>query len=171
MDIFLIGLRLVHVAAGAFWVGAASIAAGFLEPAMARLGPDGQRFAEEMMGRRRFPMFVQGSTILTVGAGLILYWRDSSGLQLAWISSPSGLGFTIGGLAAITVFILGPTVMVPKFVKLRDIHARLAAEQRLPSHDEAREMERGQRTMTLWGRVDVGLLGVAIMCMATARYW
>jgi hypothetical protein len=157
--------------AGAFWIGAAFTTFGFLEPTMTKLGADGQKFAEEMMARRRFPTIVFWSTVVAVAAGLILYWRDSGGLQLGWITSPPGIGFTIGALAAIVVFILGPTVLLPNFAKLGAIGSRLAAEQRPPTPEEGAELHRAQETLKVTGRIDFALLGVAIICMATARYW
>jgi uncharacterized membrane protein len=171
MDWYLIVLRAFHIAAGAFWVGAAFTTFGFLEPTIAKLGPDAQKFVEEVMTRRRFPQAVTTATVVAVVAGALLYWRDSGGLQLSWITSPSGIGFTIGAVAAIVVFIVGPTVLLPNFGKLAAIGSRLAAEQRPPTPEEGAEMAKAQETLKLTGRVDFALLSVAILCMATARYW
>ena len=65
------------------------------------------------MKRRRlgvlFPV-VAASTILS---GAALYWRDSNGLVVGWITSPSGLAFTVGGLAAIAAFVGGLLLIGP----------------------------------------------------------
>jgi uncharacterized membrane protein len=171
MDVVLIVLRALHIVAGAFWIGAAFTTFGFLQPAMAKLGPDSQKFAEEVMSRRRLPMVILWSAIVAIAAGLILYWRDSGGLQLTWITSPSGVGFTIGAVAAIVAFILGPTVVLPNIAKLGVIGSRLAAEGRPPRPEEAAEMTKVQETLKLAGRVVFVLLSIAVLCMATARYW
>jgi hypothetical protein len=171
MDAVMIVLRFVHIGAGAFWIGAAFTTFGFLQPTMTTLGPDAQKFVAEMMGRRRFPIIVLWASAFAILAGLILYWRDSGGLQLGWITSPSGIGFTIGGLAAIVAFVLSPLLILPNFARLGAMGARLAAEQRPPSPDEAAEMSRSQEVLKSAGRVVFALLGVAIICMATARYW
>jgi uncharacterized membrane protein len=171
VDWFLIILRALHIGAAVFWAGAAFTTFGFLQPTIAKLGPDSQKFTAELMVRRRFPQVVLWATALAIAAGLILYWRDSGGLQLGWITSPSGIGFTIGAVAGIAVFILGLTVIQPTFASLGAIGGRLAGEQRPPTPDEASEMGRAQATLKLMGRVASALLGVAVICMATARYW
>jgi hypothetical protein len=171
MDWYLIVLRAFHIGAAVFWAGAAFATFGFLQPTMAKLGPQGQKFAEELIGRRRFPVVILWAAGIAIAAGLLLYWQDSGGLQLSWITSPSGIGFTIGAICGIVVFILGPTILLPSFGKLGAIGARLAAEQRPPTPEEGVEMARVQSTLVMAGRATLVLLGIAVLCMATARYW
>jgi hypothetical protein len=62
---------------------------------------------DHLMKRRRMGVFFPIVAALTILSGAGLYWRASGGLQAAWITSPSGLAFTIGGLAAIASFVGG----------------------------------------------------------------
>ena len=56
---------------------------------------------DHLMNRRRTVLFFPIVAAVTILSGAALYWRHSAGLQPAWISTPSGLAFTIGALAAI----------------------------------------------------------------------
>jgi uncharacterized membrane protein len=171
MDWYLIVLRAIHIAAAVFWAGAAFTTFGFLQPVLAKLGPQGQKFSEELMVRRQFPIRILAAAGVAIVAGLLLYWTDSGGLQLSWITSPSGIGFTIGAICGIVVFILGPTILLPSLGKLGAIGAKLASEQRPPTPEEGAEMARIQATLQMAGRATLVLLGIAVLCMATARYW
>jgi hypothetical protein len=59
------------------------------------------------MNRRRMGVFFPIVAALTILSGTALYWRNSNGLDSAWITSPPGLAFTIGGLAAIVAMAIG----------------------------------------------------------------
>lgn len=39
--------------------------------------------------------------LLTVTTGFVLLWNASGGLQGAWLISPTGLAFSIGGIAGV----------------------------------------------------------------------
>src|SRR5918996_5723713 len=103
MDI--LALRLVHIVSGAFWFGAAFTMFLFLQPTAQATAPEGQKFMLHLLRNRRFSEAVLAAALLNVGAGALLFWRDSGGLQLAWISRPPGLGFTIGAAAALIALI------------------------------------------------------------------
>jgi uncharacterized membrane protein len=102
MDIFLILLRIIHIFAGVFWVGAALIGTFFLVPAARSSGPEGLKFIQTLMVRMRFQTAIIVAAVLTILAGFFLYARDSGGFQQSWITSSVGLGFTIGALAALS---------------------------------------------------------------------
>ena len=133
MDWFLILLRVTHIGSAVFWVGSAFAFFLFIQPAIRSLGPDTEgAFMGNLTRVQRFPMVIFGATILTVGAGLILYLRDAGGLQL-WLGSATGVGFTIGAAAGLVSFAIGPSVIVPSIGELEAIGATLAAEHRPPT--------------------------------------
>jgi hypothetical protein len=113
MDIGLILVRIVHVGSAMMWFGGAVIGAFFLQPTAEALGKAGQPFMEHLMRRRRMGVFFPIVAGLAVLSGAVLYWRDSGGLQAAWIASGPGLAFTIGGLAAVATFIGGMVLIGP----------------------------------------------------------
>lgn len=54
MDVVAIVLRIVHIVSGVFWVGGAALFFFYLEPTINKLGPDAEKFTDEMVNRRRF---------------------------------------------------------------------------------------------------------------------
>jgi len=107
---------------------------------------------------------------LTVLAGALLYWRDSGGLQWAWISSPTGVAYTIGGAAAIASFALGFILVAPSIAEQSAVRKELAASGGAPTQAQEERLRHADRLMRLAGRVDLPLILVAGLTMATARY-
>src|SRR5689334_10000112 len=99
------------------WFGGAVIGAFFLTPTASALGQAGQPFMDFLMRRRRMGVFFPVVAALTVLAGAGLYWRDSGGLHLAWIISPTGVAYTVGGAAAIASFVLGFLLVAPSLME------------------------------------------------------
>lgn len=169
MDI--IALRLVHIVSGAFWFGAALTMFLFLQPTAQATATAGQAFMLHLLRNRRFTDVVLTAGVLTVGAGSILFWRDSGGLQLTWMSEPPGLGFTIGAAAAWVALLIFLFIGYPTGRRLVGIGDRLDREKRPPTEDEMRTLGAAQRVLQRVGVTVLILLAVAIASMATARYW
>jgi uncharacterized membrane protein len=100
-------LRIIHIFAGALWIGAAISYLFFFKPSVKAIGPAGPQFMQNLAGRRKYPLFMISTSLLTVLAGGILYWFSSGGFNPAWIASGPGIGFTIGSLAALVAFLVG----------------------------------------------------------------
>ena len=113
-----------------------------------------------------FPI-VAGLTILS---GAVLYWRDSNGLQAAWITSPTGLAFTIGGLAAIGAFVLGGILIGPGVGEQAAVARELAESKAEPTAEQNARLARAAGKLKLAGRIDLPLLLLAGLTMAVARY-
>ena len=172
MDLFVIVLRILHIGAGVLWVGSAVAFFFFVQPSAAVLRPDSrQAFFEEVTRRRHFPTFVLATTLVTVLAGAALYWRDSGGFQLDWITSPTGLGFTIGAVAALVSFVIGPIAIKPNIDRLTELGGLLVGENRPPTPDEATTLHTLEQRLKTVGLVDIAFLTIAVLTMATARYW
>ena len=170
MDWFLILLRLIHIGSAIFWVGSAFSFFLFIQPAIRSLGPDTEgAFIGHLSRVQRFPMIILGAAVLTVGAGLILYLRDAGGLQL-WLSSATGVGFTIGAAAGIVSLALGPSVIVPTIGRLDAIGKTLEAEHRAPTPEEGATIGALQARLDTYGKVDLVFLAIAVVFMATSRY-
>ena len=170
MDWWMIFVRVVHVGSAMVWFGGAIVGAFFLAPTAAALGEAGQPFMDHLMRRRRLGVLFPIVAALTVLAGAALYWRDSDGLQSTWVTSPTGLAFAIGGIAAIVSFALGFILVAPSVALQTAVGNELAASGGEPDAGQRARLERADRLMRLATRVDLPLLLLAGLTMATARY-
>ena len=166
----MIFVRVVHVGSAMVWFGGAIVGAIFLAPTAAALGEAGQPFMDHLMRRRRLGVLFPIVAALTVLAGAALYWRDSDGLQSTWVTSPTGLAFAIGGIAAIVSFALGFILVAPSVALQTAVGNELAASGGEPDAGQRARLERADRLMRLATRVDLPLLLLAGLTMATARY-
>ena len=170
MDWWLIVLRVLHVVPAMLWLGGAVIGGFFLQPAAAALGPTGQSFMEYLIKRRRMGIFFPIVATLTILGGAALYWVDSGGLQPAWITSPTGLAFTIGGVAALAAYLGGLVLIGPGIAEQNAVQAELARGDGVPTEDQRRRLARAEGRQRLASRVDMPLLLLAGLTMAVARY-
>jgi uncharacterized membrane protein len=171
MDSTMVVLRLLHIGAAVFWVGAAFTFFLFVGPSAKALGNDGQgKFMDQITRVRRFPTVVLVAGLITVLAGATMYYIDSSGFSNGWMTSPTGIGFGIGALAGILSFSTGPLVIVPTIGKLQSIGGRLQSEQRAPTPEEGAILAALDQRLTTVGRIDLVLLAIAVCFMATSRY-
>jgi uncharacterized membrane protein len=167
MNYLMLVLRLIHILAGVFWVGGGMISAFFLTPAVAATGDAGQKMMGYLVTKGHMSVRLTVAAILTVLAGVILYWIDSDGLTSRWTVSATGWGFGIGGLFALIG--LGTGMMVGMNAsKLGQI---AAAAQGKPTPDQLAQMQAAQKQMALASKVSTAALVLALICMATARYW
>lgn len=164
-------LRLIHIGAGAFWVGSVFTFFLFVQPTAVALGPDGQRFAVHLIRNARLPAVILGSAAVTVLAGLLLLWQTTNGFDLELMSRTPGLGFTIGGIVAILTFAVGGLYVYPRTMQIVGIAGRVMAESRPPSADEQSTLARLRDQTRIAGWFVIAGLTIAIAAMATARYW
>lgn len=170
-SLYLIVLRIIHIVAGSLWVGSAVYYFLFVEPTVKDLGSAGPKFMQSFIGKRRVPLFMNTVSSLTVAAGALLYWSTSGGLQGAWLSSGPGIGFTIGSVAGIVVYGIGFFMIRPRAERLSAIGGAIALGGGPPTAEQGAEMQQLGEEMTRIERVDVALLMVSLLTMATARYW
>lgn len=170
MDALLIFLRVIHVGSAMTWFGGAIVSSFFLQPTVAALGVAGQPFMEHLMNRRKLGVMFPIVAVLTVLSGAALYWRDSGGLQLSWITTPTGMAFTIGGLAAILAFVGGGVLIGPGIAEQTAVRGELAAGDGVPTPAQQERLDRADRRLALAGRIDLPLLLLAGLTMAVARY-
>ena len=170
MELLTILLRILHIAAGVFWVGAAFTFFLFIEPSVKALGPNAGPFMEAVTVKRRFPIVITLAALITILAGSTLYWMASDGLRPERVLSPVGIGFGIGGLAAIAAFLLGFFLIRPNVDRLGAIGKQVGAAGRPPSEEERTEVERIEATLRTVGLIDLVLLTVAVVLMASSRY-
>lgn len=121
MDWLSIVLRIVHIGAAVFWVGSAAFMFFFLQPSASALGPQAGPVMAHLNARRRLPQVIGVSAVLTILAGLLLYADASGGFDADWITSPVGIGFTVGGAAAIIAWVLGLVAIRPMVARMGEV--------------------------------------------------
>jgi len=170
MDTYMVVLRIVHILAGVFWVGAALTTLLFIQPTAREVGPAAGPFMMHLAGRKRLIDFVLSAAGLTVLAGLLMYWRVSGGLDGDWLASAPGISLTIGALCAIAAFSLGLTIVRPTIMATLAIGREVAASGGPPTLEQGGQLQALQKRGKAVGQVIVPLLIVAVIGMAAARY-
>jgi uncharacterized membrane protein len=168
VDVLQIVLRVVHIGAGILWVGSATFVLLFVEPTVHALGPQGGQFMSHMTAARKMPAIFAGSAILTIVAGIWLYWRDTNGFDLDIVTTAPGIGFGVGGVAAILAFVIGLFVVRPRVERMGELGGAMAAGS--PTSEQVQEMgtlQASLRSISIFNEV---LLVVAVVAMASARF-
>jgi len=170
MNLFMVVLRLIHIGAGVFWAGGAIIVARFVIPSVQDAGPEGGKVVQALQ-KRGLMTALPAAAVLSMVAGLILYWRDSAGSASAFSQSPSGIALSLGAAVSIVAFVIGITIMRPSTMKAGAL-AQTLPELTDPAARTARQAEiQGLRTRAARAANWVaGLLGLAVAAMAVARY-
>ena len=167
MDIVAVVLRIVHIVSGVLWVGGAGLFFFYLEPSIKKLGPDADKFVDEVVNRRKVPIYFMTVSTLTVVAGAILYLRD---FGATIDTSPFGLALGLGGLAALIAWLGGNLLIPSTLVKLTAIGAEMKASAGTPPAELVARLEATQERLRLIGTIDIVLLLIAVVAMAIARY-
>jgi hypothetical protein len=171
MNIYLLNLlRFAHVVGGILWAGAAISYLFFVKPSVKSIGPAGPQFMQNMTQRRRYPIFMMVTSLLTVLAGGALYWTLSGGLTLAWAATGPGLGFTIGSVASLIAFFLGALGIGPTSGQIGVLGGQIAAGQGATPQQSGR-MRGLEKKLSTLENTEFVLLVIALVTMATARYW
>lgn len=169
MDVLV--LRLIHIGAGAFWVGAVFTFFLFVQPAAMAVGPAGMPFTYQLLHHRRLPIIILGSAGVTVLAGIWLLVIVSNGLDPALLFDEARLGYTVGGIVAILTFGVGSLYVFPRTRRVERTLGRLLADGRPPTPDEQATLARAGGEARRAGWLVIVGLAVAVISMATARLW
>ena len=162
-------LRLLHIVSGAFWVGTVITAVFFIEPTAQALDREGERFLAHLVIRRRLALVLAIAATVTVTAGALLYWIDSGGLRLEWITTGTGIAFTAGGLSALIALAIAGIFLKPAVDRLATITDRDMRADDAPAPSRI-EDEAFERRIRRWSLIQVTLLVFAVSAMAVARY-
>ncbi len=170
---YMIVFRILHIAAGVAWAGSVFLFVVLIQPSAAAIGPAAGPFMMELLGRRKLVAWLLSLAGTTVVAGLFLYWRIWHGYGSLgdFVSSRYGLSLTVGAVAAITAFGIGLFGTRPNVARLLELAGRAAASEGPPPPEVAQEIPRVQERLKVLARVALALIAVAVVAMATARYW
>lgn len=170
MDPLVIVLRLVHIVAGAIWVGMATFATYYLQPAIQETGPDGGKVMGAMQ-RRGLMTVMPILAVATLLSGLWLYMRAAGGQHAAFARSGPGIAWGIGGLAAIVAWLMGMFVMRPAMLKAMTLAQSLGPSASPQDRERVgAEAQRLRARAAVAGKAVTHLLLFAVAAMAVARY-
>lgn len=169
MDVLV--LRLIHIAAGAFWVGAVFTFFLFVQPAAMAAGPGAVPFTYQLLHHRRLPIVILASAAITILAGIWLLSILSNGFDLGMLVDEARLGYTVGGIVAILTFLVGSLYVFPRTRTVERTLGTLVAEGRPPSPEEQATLARAGGEGRRAGWIVIAGLAVAVVSMATARLW
>jgi hypothetical protein len=162
-------LRILHIVCGTFWTGSALLIAGFVQPTVRGLGPEGGRFMERFSVKSGFPIAMTGAGFITLVTGFYLLWAGSGGFAAGWPANTFDLLIALGGLAGIIAFVLGIGVNAPTAARLGRLAGEVAARGGPPSAEQQQQIATLQRRLHQGGRTSAGLLLLATALMAAAR--
>lgn len=166
----LVLVRFLHIVVGTFWAGSVMFMALFLMPTSRALGPAAGPVMGHLAQVRRLTDWLLGAGLVTLLAGLVLYWRVSGGVSATWLRSGSGVTFTAGAVLAITALLIGLTQNRPTAKRLGALTAGRAATAGPLSPVEAAEVAALQRRLFMLTLINATLLAGATSAMAVARY-
>lgn len=166
-QILLLVLRVLHIGAGLFWVGAFFFMNHMIMPAIQSAGPDGGRFTALIMRGGRVQRAMFGSAIVTILAGFGMYGYFIAQTDGQWARSTMAMGLGVGGIAALLAFILGVAVNMPAAKRMQTIMAEAKGS---PSAEHQAEIGRLRDRMGSISRVVAVLLTIAVLSMASSRY-
>lgn len=166
-------VRLVHILAGIFWVGATLTLAAFVLPAARAVGPSGGPVMTQLMGRQRLQFWINMGMALTILAGFALFGIDSKASGGGFGRSPMGIVLSIGALLAIIAAGVHGAMAQPASRKLGAIAQRLEELQRTgttPPADLAAEAVPLRQKFSRAQAIMSWLLVLSATTMAIARY-
>jgi uncharacterized membrane protein len=166
-------LRLIHILAGIFWVGATLFLAWFLLPAARAVGPSAGPLISNLMETRRLQFWINVAMTLAILAGFALFGLDSRVSGGGFGRSAMGITLSIGALLGIAAAGVGGAVGKPTGQKLGVIAQRMREAQRgggPPPADLVAEAEPLQRKMASALTIMSVLLLLSAATMAVARY-
>ncbi len=172
MSIFyLIVLRFLHVVASVCWAGGGFVTFLFVGPTAKDLEPAGMQFIAHMAGKRRFNTFMVINSTLTVLSGALLLWASTGGDLMTYMQTGPGLGFALGSLAGVVVYFVGMFGVGMPTGKLSQLGEEIQKSGNPPTPAQVAEMQKLDKTISFYHKVDFALVAVSLILMATARYW
>jgi len=168
---YLIVLRFLHVVASVSWAGGGFVTFLFVGPTAKDLQPAGTQFMAHMAGKRRFNMFMVINSTLTVLSGALLLWASTGGDLISYVKTGPGLGFALGSLTGIIVYFVGMFGIGMPTGKLSQLGEAIQKAGTPPTPTQAAEMQKLDKSISFYHKVDFALVALSLTLMGTARYW
>src|SRR6266536_4685780 len=170
---FFLVFRFFHIVAGVLWVGSAFLFVGFIGPSAAEVGPAAGPLLTAAVKKRKVVKVITALGGTNVLAGWVLWLRDMDlyGSLDNWVSSRFGLVITIGAVLATISLFVGSIGVGRNVEHLADVPNAAPASAAPPSTEQQARMGGLISALQRHGKLDLALLLLATIAMATARYW
>jgi uncharacterized membrane protein len=160
-------LRFIHIVGGVYWVGAMSLMAFFVFPAIRDAGPAGGQVMQNL-AKRGMMTWTPAIAVLTMLAGLRLMMKVGAE-NPGYFSTTQGMTYSIGGAIAILAFLHGMFASRPVALKMAALSAQMADpganKEALGAEMKALQAKGGFNLRLL-----ATLLLISASSMALARY-
>jgi hypothetical protein len=169
---FMLVFRFLHILGGVLWVGSTFLVGAFLGPSGTELGAPAIPLLTAVIKKRKAVKVIGGIGGTTVLAGWATWLWDMHvyGSLTSWITSRFGIAITIGGVLATIALFVG-ALSGARAERLVDLGNEIVAAGGLPSPGQQSELDWLSRETERYGKIDFALLVLAVLAMATARYW
>ncbi len=167
MDPLMIVLRVVHIGAGVVWVGGALFLVLVLAPRLKRLGPAVQGPVMAAIVPVFVPMFSYAA-LLVIGSGIWIALKLRWGVLDRFFADE--WGYAILAAFVLTVAGLGLAMTVSRSAMNAAMALGASMQGRPPTPEEGMQMGAIQGRITWSTRATTGLLVLAVIAMASARW-
>jgi hypothetical protein len=162
-------VRLIHIFAAVTWVGGGIFFLSVLAPTVQEAGADGGRFMLHFARVGRFTQVLTVSSVLTVLAGVLLYWHDFQ-LNSVLILTPSGIAFTLGAIVGIAAFFDGAFHTGAVARRMGAVANEVLQSKGPPPPELLQRAQAAGASMASAAMSSVIMAAVALFFMAVARY-
>ncbi len=156
---FWIFVKLLHIFAGVFWMGAAVITIFFVLPAVRAAGPAGGAVMKQLTNERKLPLAINVAAAATTFCGILLYWRLTGGFTPVFSSALAWMGLMVGSLSGILAFLWGFFIQSRNAKRLGTLTAGI---QGPPTPEQATAIAKLQKRLHLGGIVGIVLLVISL---------
>lgn len=164
-------LRPLHVISGMIWFGFGSLAVWILHPAAAKLGAKGESLLRTFYGYSNYGAVVGISAITTSLAGLLMWPTVVRGAD--FVTIPTGTGdiiMMVGAVAGLLAWGHGGAA-TGKYVGQFAALGKKLEETPNPSAEDLAAYEDAKKKMFTHTNISAWVTLVAVVCMASARYF
>lgn len=169
MATLIILLRIIHILAGALWVGGAFFNQLFLQPSVRATGAEGQKVSQYLAQKTRLTTYIYAVATLNFLAGLVLY-IIITGFRPAFLMSGYGLTLTIGALAGVISWVLIVFFVRGIFSRMAAIGRTVQSQGGTPTPEQVGEMQTLAKRLGSMGSYNLVFLAIAVVGMSAARY-
>ena len=161
MNVEIIVLRLLHIIAGVFWVGAVLFIVVVLDPKLRTLGPDVQHKIYKAIGGQ-ISAVLGVSSAVTILAGIALALRLRWGHLDTFFNTGWGYAILVGFIAAVVAAILGGMSEATS--------RRLVLLYESDSGNDTAAFQKSDKRLAVLYRLYAIFVLIAVASMASARF-